>query len=56
MTEIVSYLIKPTQTRSQDKQIFPLRFRADAGLAKGVAACEVAGFYWLQGREIVVER
>jgi hypothetical protein len=32
-----------------------LRFLADAGLAEGVSACEVGGFYWLKGKEIVVE-
>jgi hypothetical protein len=40
----------------EPEEIFPMQFQAEAGLAEGVAACQVNGFCWLKGKQIIMER
>ncbi len=43
-------------TGKEPEEIFPIRLTTEAGLARGVTACVVEGFYWLKGKQTVVER
>ena len=40
----------------EPEEIFPIRFTTEAEFARGVTTCVVEGFYWLKGRNIVVEQ